>query len=85
MQNAHFYKPELQNVSETLLVPLFSKAKETMEQGLIKDYATVEIIRKIEIRILSNGTTVLSGLWFSALSRWIQSSINENKLNKTTI
>lgn len=43
-----FYKPELKNISETLLVPLFFKAKETMEDGLIKDYAAIEIIQKMD-------------------------------------
>lgn len=40
--------PELKNVSETLLVPLFFKAKETLENGEIKDEAAVEIINRIE-------------------------------------
>lgn len=40
--------PELKNVSETLLVPLFFKAKETIENGLIKDDAAVSIVDRIE-------------------------------------
>lgn len=48
IENRKTYNPELKNVSETLLVPLFFKAKETLENGLIKDDAAVEIINRIE-------------------------------------
>jgi O-methyltransferase involved in polyketide biosynthesis len=41
-------EPKLENVSETLLVPLFFKAKETIENGVINDAAAVEIIKRIE-------------------------------------
>lgn len=39
--------PELRNVSETLLVPLFYRAKETLENGLIHDDAAIDIVRRI--------------------------------------
>jgi O-methyltransferase involved in polyketide biosynthesis len=42
------YIPELTDVSETLLVPLYFKAKETLENGIIKDNAAVEIVNKIQ-------------------------------------
>jgi O-methyltransferase involved in polyketide biosynthesis len=42
------YTPELENVSETLLVPLFFKAKETLENGIITDHAAVKIIERIQ-------------------------------------
>jgi len=42
------YVPELKNVSETLLVPLYFRAKETLETGKIQDFAAVEILKKIQ-------------------------------------
>lgn len=42
------YIPELTDVSETLLVPLYFKAKETIENGIIKDNAAVEIVNQIQ-------------------------------------
>ena len=42
------YISELKNVSETLLVPLYFRAKETLESGTIKDFAAVEILKKIQ-------------------------------------
>lgn len=48
MRDQVMYKPNLENVSETLLVPLFFKAKETLEKGIIQDDAAVEIIKRLE-------------------------------------
>ena len=42
-----YISPELKNVSETLLVPLFYRAKETLEHGIIEDDASREIVRNI--------------------------------------
>ena len=39
--------PELKSVSATLLVPLFYRAKETLENGIIRDDAAIDIVRNI--------------------------------------
>jgi len=39
---------ELRDVSETLLIPLFFRAKETVENGLIQDHAAVDIVNQIQ-------------------------------------
>lgn len=41
-------KPNLKNVSETLLVPLFFRAKETLGRGFIRDEAAVNIVRRLD-------------------------------------
>ncbi len=38
----------LTNVPETMLIPLYFKAKETLEQGLIRDEKAVEIVNRID-------------------------------------
>ena len=48
IESDKIYRTGLENVSETLLVPLFFKAKETLEKGVVRDYAAVEIISHIE-------------------------------------
>jgi O-methyltransferase involved in polyketide biosynthesis len=53
-------KPNLENVSETLLVPLFFRAKETLEKGIIKDEAAVDIVRQLDYdfeRMVSDKST----------------------------
>ena len=42
------YRPVLTNVPETMLVPLFLKAKETKEKGIIADSKSVDIISEMD-------------------------------------
>jgi O-methyltransferase involved in polyketide biosynthesis len=42
------YRPGLTNVPETMLVPLFLKAKETKDHGIISDPKSVEIISEMD-------------------------------------
>jgi O-methyltransferase involved in polyketide biosynthesis len=48
INKAETHDPQLENVSETLLVPLFFRAKETLERGIISDYKAVEIVDRID-------------------------------------
>ena len=45
MEYAKHYVVKLTNVSETLLVPLYFKAKETIEKGVVDDESAVKIVR----------------------------------------
>ena len=42
------YVPNLRQVSQNLLVDLYFKAKETREQGIIRDYAAVDIVDRLQ-------------------------------------
>lgn len=46
-QHTDKHIPKLKDISETLLVPLFFKAKETIENGVIKDHAAVNIVKHL--------------------------------------
>jgi O-methyltransferase involved in polyketide biosynthesis len=39
--------PSLNNLSETLLIPLYFRAKETIGNGIIADYAAIEIVNRL--------------------------------------
>lgn len=41
------YIPNLRQVSQSLLVDLYFKAKETLENGIIRDYAAVDIVERM--------------------------------------
>ena len=46
-QTQNNYVPSLKDVSKTLLIPLYFKAKETLEDGIIVDYTAVNIVNRL--------------------------------------
>ncbi len=53
------HDPQLKNVSETLLVPLFFRAKETLDKGIIRDEKAVDIVCRIDYDFQKMGPLII--------------------------
>lgn len=73
---------QLRGVSKTLFIPLFFRAQETKEEGLIKDNAAVEIIDDLDFDFTRMSNDRLTQLLIT-LRTLIIDQLTENYINST--